>query len=202
MTAEQTTALIDCLASCGIRFEAGLTDIEVAEVQEKFGFVFPPDLKQLLQQALPVTKSFVNWRKGLHNIYTARKIKARMKWPSQCIGFYVEDHSMWLPEWGDKPIEEAEKLDVVKKNLQSVSKLIPIYSHRYIPAQPSEEGNPVFSVYHTDTIYYGYDLPNYLANEFLFTLPGIFTRFEGAKEHIEFNKGSGRLIKFWSELAT
>ena len=44
--------------------------------------------------------------------------------------------------------------------------LIPIFSHRYLPATPCEAGNPVFSVYQTDIIYYGADLFDYLQNEF------------------------------------
>jgi hypothetical protein len=49
-------------------------------------------------------------------------------------------------------------------------KLIPIYSHRFIPEEPSEAGNPIFSVYQMDIIYYGFDLDDYLRHEF--DLPG------------------------------
>ena len=41
-----------------------------------------------------------------------------------------------------------------------------MYSHRYLPQEPSTEGNPVFSVYQTDIICYGADLQDYLENEF------------------------------------
>jgi hypothetical protein len=51
-----------------------------------------------------------------------------------------------------------------------VSKLIPIYGHRMMPDEPHLPGNPVFSVYQTDIIYYGYDLADYLRHEF--HLPG------------------------------
>jgi hypothetical protein len=34
-----------------------------------------------------------------------------------------------------------------------------------------EEGNPVFSVYQTDVVYYGYDIVSYFCNEFYIKLP-------------------------------
>jgi len=45
-------------------------------------------------------------------------------------------------------------------------KLISLYSHRYLPAEVPDTGYPVFSVYQTDTIYYGRDLLDYLEREF------------------------------------
>lgn len=39
-----------------------------------------------------------------------------------------------------------------------------------MPDRPHESGNPVFSVYQTDIIYYGFDLDDYLRHEF--DLPG------------------------------
>jgi hypothetical protein len=44
--------------------------------------------------------------------------------------------------------------------------MIPVYSHRYLPAEPCEAGNPVLSIYQTDIIHYGYDLADYFAREF------------------------------------
>jgi hypothetical protein len=36
-----------------IEFDAGLTDAEVATAEGRFGFRFPPDLRDFLQTALP-----------------------------------------------------------------------------------------------------------------------------------------------------
>jgi hypothetical protein len=71
--------------------------------------------------------------------------------------------------------------------MQRVPKLIPVYSHRYLPAAPCDSRSPVFSVYHTDTIYYGFDLEDYLIREFI----GQKRPFVGKPLH----------IPFWSELA-
>jgi hypothetical protein len=58
----------------------------------------------------------------------------------------------------------------VTEMIAEAPKLIPIYSHRFIPEEPSEAGNPIFSVYQMDIIYYGFDLDDYLRHEF--DLPG------------------------------
>ncbi len=73
--------------------------------------------------------------------------------------------------------------------MDKVPKLIPIYSHRYIPSSLNEIGNPVYSVHQTDIIYYGKDLWDYFNIEF------------GNKMHkdIAFNEIKTK-IPFWSEL--
>ena len=40
----------------------GLSDSEVSRVEMQFGFQFPPDLKEFLQQVLPVSQGWVDWR--------------------------------------------------------------------------------------------------------------------------------------------
>lgn len=74
--------------------------------------------------------------------------------------------------------------------MSSAPKLIPVAGHRYIPASPCEVGNPIFSVYQTDVIYYGADLWEYLENEFYYCFgkPGLSVR-EPVKQ-----------IPFWSWL--
>jgi hypothetical protein len=67
-------------------------------------------------------------------------------------------------------------------------KLIPIYSHRYIPEKPNESGNPILSVYQTDIIYYGANLLEYFENEF---------RRKGTKLEID---SRIKEIEFWSEI--
>jgi hypothetical protein len=42
---------------------------------------------------------------------------------------------------------------------------------RYIPAEPNESRNPVFSVHQTDIIHYGNDLADYFQREFQVPLP-------------------------------
>lgn len=66
---------------------------------------------------------------------------------------------------------------------------LPIYAHRFIPNSPNELGNPVFSIYQTDIIYYGIDLIDYFSNEFDIEVPKSYITVEQPK-----------VIPFWSEL--
>lgn len=69
-------------------------------------------------------------------------------------------------------------------------RLIPVYGHRYLPAFPSEAGNPVYSVYQTDIICYGNDLLTYLCRE-----------FKIAPYRSSFQRSKLKQIPFWGDLA-
>jgi hypothetical protein len=69
--------------------------------------------------------------------------------------------------------------------------LIPVCSHRYLPASPPQAGNPVFSVHQSDIIYYGANLLDYLQNEFGY--------YFGRAEHAI--SATPRRIALWSRLA-
>ena len=62
----------------GHSFEHGLTDAEFADIESRFGFQFPPDLRFFLECALPTSQSFVNWR-GDHNELQSRFWQIGMK---------------------------------------------------------------------------------------------------------------------------
>ena len=81
MTAEQIKYIIKSLSDKGVYFDSGLTENEVLQVETKFDLQFPPDLKQLLQTALPTSDRFVNWRLGLKSKYEADKIVDRIGFP-------------------------------------------------------------------------------------------------------------------------
>jgi hypothetical protein len=55
---------------------------------------------------------------------------------------------------------------VAKSEMSAVPALAPLYSHRYVPTEPPEAGNPILSCYQTDIIYYGTDLLNWFDREF------------------------------------
>src|SRR5262249_43163790 len=72
----------------------------------------------------------------------------------------------WLPEWGLQPDSLQDALQVAERAVAMAPRLIPVYAHRYLPAESAREGNPIFSVYQTDIIIYGNDLLSYFAREF------------------------------------
>lgn len=174
--------LIELLQDQGIIFSKGLSDKEILNIEDTFSFVFPPDLKQFLQIALPVSENFVNW-------HSMKDIQSKLDWAFEGIAFDIENNVFWHAEWGEKPSSLAEQIRIAESFYKNYPKLIPIYSHRFLPATPCEMGNPILSVYQTDIVYYGNDLLTYLCNEF------------GIKNYkSSFQKKEPKYIEFWSEL--
>jgi hypothetical protein len=176
----------EVLERAGVVFEAGLSQAEIQELEQRYGFVFPPDLKDFLMFALPVSKGFLNWRQA-DNV----EIVKSLHWPYEGMCFDIESNSFWLEEWGQRPASLDEAFAIAGKAIEHAPALIPIYGHRYMPDRPDEAGNPVFSVYQTDIVYYGCDLADYLENEFSY----YFGRSGYSL------KGEIKRIEFWSQFA-
>jgi hypothetical protein len=148
-----------------IEFDAGMTDAEVAAVESRFEFQFPPDLREFLQTALPRGPQFPDWR-----CEDEAALRDWLDLPRQGVLFDVEHNGIWLSEWGPRPSSLKEALRVAGELVAAAPRLIPVYSHRMMPDEPHLSGNPVFSVHQTDIIHYGFDLADYLRHEF--GLPG------------------------------
>jgi hypothetical protein len=110
-----------------------------------------------------------------------------LAWPLEGILFDVENNGLWWPEWGNRPESEEERAKAVGAAVSVAPKLIPIYSHRFIPQEPHEAGNPVFSVHQSDIIIYGKDLEDYLDHE-----------FSSPPRHRPVSREAKR-IRFWSD---
>jgi hypothetical protein len=151
----------------------------VIAVEGRFGFRFPPDLREFLQTALPRGPQFPDWRSG-----DEAELRDWLDLPRQGVLFDVEHNEFWLEEWGPRPSSLGEALRVAGELVAAAPQLIPIYMHRMMPDEPHLPGNPVFSVHQTDIIHYGFDLADYLRNEF--HLPGG----EPCQEQV-------RPIRFW-----
>jgi hypothetical protein len=148
-----------------VEFDAGLTDAEVVAVESRYGFRFPPDLREFLQTALPKGPRFPDWRSG-----DDAEIRDWLDSPRQGVLFDIERNGFWLEVWGPRPALLGEALCRGEELLSPAPRLIPIYGHRMMPDEPHLPGNPVFSVHQTDIIHYGFDLADYLRHEF--HLPG------------------------------
>lgn len=154
----------------------GYTQSELDAAQERFRLRFPPDLVGLLLDRRP-SKGW-DWRTD------DAEIRRALEHPLEGLLFDVENNDLWWPEWGVKPASADERAEVVKAILSAAPRLIPLIGHRYIPDEPHESGNPIFSVVQSDVIYYGANLAEYFANEFGGTL----------------KLGSVRRIPFWSQM--
>lgn len=156
---------VSFLRSCGVIFDTGLSDSEVEASERRFGFRFPPDLRAFLQTALPVRIAdedcFPNWRSG-----DRAELQEWLERPFKGIAFDIEQNEFWWHQWGPKPERIEDAIAVARQQAAAAPTLIPIFSHRFIAAEPSLPGNPVFSVHQTDIIFYGTDLWDYFRNEF------------------------------------
>jgi hypothetical protein len=174
MTSQQVEEIIKILSKKGVVFKRGLNEDEITKIEDKFNLIFPSDLKLFFQTALPVSNLFVNWRQGLVSERVSENITSRINWPLEGMIFDIINDDFWFDKWGKKPEILDDRIDLATKYYYTYPKLIPVYSHRYIPSQPNQAGNPIFSVNQMDIIYYGYDLASYFAKEFQFDLSGNF----------------------------
>jgi hypothetical protein len=160
------------------RWARGYSQAELDAAQEKFGLVFPPDLVALLRDRRPAQG--YDWRSD------ETVIRAMLRRPLEGLIFDVENNALWLAEWGERPTAAPERAEALAEIVGAAPRLIPLYLHRYLPAEPHEAGNPVFSVQQSDIIYYGADLADYFEREFV--TPG---RPLGTPT---------KRIRFWSDL--
>jgi hypothetical protein len=165
-----------------IEFEDGLSEVELINIESTFHFSFPPDLRAMLAVALPVSNGFPGWRSP-----EREELETKLDWPAHGVCFDITNNGFWFDGWGERPLATDEACQVARDFIAEAPVLIPIYGHRYIPAQPALAGNPVFSVYQTDIIHYGRDLPDYLERE-----------FRATRSHKPV--AEARQIRFWSKL--
>lgn len=182
LTSEYLETVERVMRDRGYDFAAGLSEGELRSAEEVLGVSFPPDLRELLEHAVPSGERFPDWRAP-----NSAAIAERLDWPADGMCFDIEHNNFWLPEWGDRPCSLEQAKMQARVQVSRAPVLIPVYAHRYLPATPCRAGNPVFSVYQTDIIYYGHDLPSYLQVEF--GVPNPFAWQEDPRE-----------IELWSKL--
>lgn len=173
------------LSSHGIKFENGLSSKEIYEIENNFTFLFPEPLRSFLQNCLPVGQGFPKWRK-----LDDKELIKTLNWPLEGIMFDIEHNNFWLKSLGEKPDNITLIKELVSSAYKSAPKLIPIYSHRYMPSvQNNNIDIPILSVHQTDIIIYGNNLEDYFIHEFM-----------------ESSQNSNKLqpakytIPFWSEI--
>jgi hypothetical protein len=171
------------LAEAGIIIGPGLDAADVDRAESVIGAKFPPDLRSFLSEGVPLGKGFPDWREP-----DSAAIRDQLDWPFEGMAFDIEHNVFWLDTWGARPAELAAALEIARAKVAEAPRLIPIVGHRYIPAEPAAAGNPIFSVYQTDIIYYGDDLATFLRCEF-HRLPYADAVHAGL-----------RRIRFWSDL--
>jgi hypothetical protein len=175
----------DALRKTEVVFGAGLSQTEFQDIEVRYGFRFPPDLREFFSIGLPISNGWLNWRDDSTN-----HIERVLNWPYDGICFDIENNAFWIESWGKMPHALDDRFKIAKRAVTAAPKLIPIRGHRYIPDRPNEPDNPVLSVHQTDTIYYGCNLIDFFQNEF-------GKLFERKQHRLD---GSIKRIEFWSDI--
>lgn len=166
-----------------------------AEAQGALATAYVEEHKQSM--ALENGPSFYNW------LTDAPAIEERLAWLWEGLQFDVEYNDLWLPSWGPKPATLEEQKTRVRELVEEAPRLIPVFGHRYLLAEPCAAGNPVFSVYQSDIIVYGADLRDYLLFEFTGLL-GLDAKALEREIRARINKRfpDYQGVPFWGELLT
>ncbi|HEY4180226.1 MAG TPA: SMI1/KNR4 family protein [Kofleriaceae bacterium] len=188
----------------------GLREDELASLETTFGFRFPLDLRAFLRERPPISQydratltvrlaeleagesltdeehvpspederwGWMDWRG------TRREIETRLVSPFEGIAAYFQETEYWLPQWGKRPPALEDRMEF----LSNAPVLIPIGGQHYMAAEPSDAGNPIFSIASCcaiDMIVAGCDLADYLTG--------------GPRSAA--TKGAARHIRFWSDV--
>ena len=167
-----------------VECQEGLSQNEITHIEKLYNIFFPMELRKVLEQVLPVSEGFYNWRDfSKKNIQYIMNTIARPKKDF----FNNASEVYWNDEWGEEPKDNKEIEKVVRTKLANAPKLIPIYAHRYIPMLEGGT-NPIFSIHGLDVICYGKNIDDYFQIEF----------GEKKQESIEYCKI--KKIPFWSEV--
>ena len=145
----------------------GLTDAEFARIERDHEFEFAADHRAFLAAGLPLStpapgrrSPWPDWRGA-----DPGDLRERLGWPVEGALFDVEPNARWHPSWGQRPAGTSQALTTARQHLSRAPKMIPVCSHRYLPAGRGTYGHPVLSIYQTDIIVYGTDLADYIDTE-------------------------------------
>jgi hypothetical protein len=128
----------------------GYSEAELEDAQAKWGLRFPPDLVESLWEFRPLIdgRDSFDWVAG-----DPEDIRRLIAWPFKGYWRSVERHHIWWPECGERPASRADRKETLRSIFANAPRLIPLGGIRYIPDEPFESGNPVFSVMASDIIH-------------------------------------------------
>lgn len=133
--------VIHHLRSSDISIMEGLSEFEFSCIESSLGFTFPPDLRSILREGLPLGPGFPNWRAS-----SPQQLEILTNLPILGLCKEVAKRRLWLESWGEEPDDREKAVAMARKKLKKVPVLVPIYRHCYVPSKPSLAGNPVFFV--------------------------------------------------------
>ena len=119
----------------------GLTDEEVERAESKFGFTFPPELREFLQVGQPA--AWHNWRALIQDsVIIGSKddtVSQQLLWNATPLNPKRVPDAVW-------DFVKSKDFEEVRKQA-SLHRLVPICGHRMMPSVPHEAGLPVLSMH-------------------------------------------------------
>ena len=141
--------------------KGGLSILQIQLIEAQLGFRMPEDFSYLLQNVRDPGEVLFPWSN-----FKKQRYDDTIAWVLKGIEFDVEHNNLWLRRWGGRPSELSTALDIARSDFATWPKLLPVYGHRFLAAEPCRPDNPVFSIMQTDIVCYGANLAHYLLNEF------------------------------------
>ena len=156
--------VISLLQRNKVIFQSGLSIDEVKKIENTYHISLPTSVKSLFMAALPITQGFYRWRD--FSTENVAYIQSIINFPYEDVYEHATDVE-WFDGWGNEPHSQEEYIKTVRQRLKNAPKLIPIFSHRYVPSLLNSDDPPVISFHSADDlIYYGSNLLEYFAIEF------------------------------------
>jgi hypothetical protein len=149
----------------------GYSQTELDDIQSRWSLRFPPDLVALLrEQRYPAARwprsSTDLWRIDVDWIYGSEShIKQIIARPVVVCLHDAERNKVWWGEWEERPATRGGRYRRLRKILDGAPKMIPVRGV-YLPEEPCESGNPVFSLMGFDGIYAGANLADWLERNY------------------------------------
>lgn len=190
--------VIQHLKSSNLLVEGGLSDVEFSTIESNFSFIFPPDLRSILQEGLPIGPGFPNWRSS-----SEQQLEIIKNLPILSLCKQVKKRNFWVEFWGNRPIDNDQAVDIANGFLKKAPVLVPIYQHFYIPCTPCLAGNPVFYVHDGEVKLWSFDISGFFQqvefqrNEMVLRRPSLFNLLNAPA----WAATEARKIELWTEMA-
>ena len=175
------------LERLGADGSTGLTNTQLAVVEDQLGHELPYEVGLLLVMGVPDDDGWRDWR---HD-----PVDQLAEWNAAVLSgitFDIRENDFWSPSFGPRPDDEEARVASATQAFADLPPLFPLHHHRAVPVTvpdgfDSSSGNPILSVVQTDVIEYASDLAGWLHEDFGVPLP-------------TWEQTGERRFPFWSEL--
>lgn len=185
------------LRELGVPVVEGVSDEEFSRIESYHAFFFPPDLREVLREGLPIGTGFPNWRSA-----SPGQLQFLIRLPTSDLLHEVSWGRFWCESaWGSKPHCAAESLRVAESVMETAPLLVPIYQNFYMPSRPNMAGNPVFLVRGGEVRRSNVDLADFFQREEFYRESGRRTAPSPPDSAPAWASTSPRPIDVWTQLA-